>query len=183
MDETEPVVYRINDRDEIVFVNPQWDVFAAANDGERAVSARVLGRSLWDFVSDSGTRQLYRDLLVRARTRGPLRFNYRCDSPALRRVMEMELVPAPGGGVEFRSRALTVEPRPPQALLDPGADRGGVLVRVCGWCKKVAVGGTWVEVDRAVTALGLLEHVPVPSLTHGICGDCLDGMKRTLGPR
>ena len=51
-----PVTYRIDAEGKIVYVNAQWDIFAQQNDGEAALSARVLGRPLASFQSDSTVR-------------------------------------------------------------------------------------------------------------------------------
>ena len=53
-----PVTYRIDAEGKIVYVNAQWDIFAQQNDGEAALSARVLGRPLASFQSDSTVRML-----------------------------------------------------------------------------------------------------------------------------
>jgi hypothetical protein len=42
----EEIHYRLNDQDEIVFVNQAWDMFASANAGEHLTTTHVLGRSL-----------------------------------------------------------------------------------------------------------------------------------------
>ena len=44
------ILYRLDDRDEIIFVNDAWSVFANANDGEHLIPSQVLGRSLWDLT-------------------------------------------------------------------------------------------------------------------------------------
>jgi hypothetical protein len=54
------------------------------------------------------------------------------------------------------------------------------MVRVCGWCKKVDVGGSWAEVEEAVTRLRLFDRPLLPQLTHGICEGCYDRMVETL---
>jgi hypothetical protein len=54
---------RLNDWDEIVFVNEAWGPFPIANGNARLDTAEVLGRPLWEFISDPTTRQLYRDIL------------------------------------------------------------------------------------------------------------------------
>ncbi len=77
------IIYRVNDQDEIVFVNEEWDQFAAANAGEAVTASQVLQRRLWDFISDSTTRELYRQVLRRIRDGRSLRFTFRCDSPSL----------------------------------------------------------------------------------------------------
>ena len=44
------ILYRLDDRDEIIFVNDAWSVFANANDGEHVIPSQLLGRSLWDLT-------------------------------------------------------------------------------------------------------------------------------------
>jgi hypothetical protein len=175
--------YRVNDRDEIVFVNDAWAPFAAASGDERTAAPGVLGRPLWGFIADPTTQQLYRDILARVRGGVPVRFTFRCDSPAYRRQMEMVVSAGPAGTVEFRSRVVSEGPRPPQPLLERDRPHSGDLVRVCGWCKKVDVGGRWAEVEEAVSRLGLFDRPVLPQLTHGICEDCHARMVATLrGP-
>jgi hypothetical protein len=164
--------YRVNDRDELVFVNEAWAPFARASGDERTAAHGVLGRPLWEFIADPSTRQLYRDILARVRAGVPVRFTFRCDSPTRRRRMEMVVSAAPAGEVEFRSRILSEEGRPPQALFEPDRPHSGEFVRVCGWCKKVDVGGEWAEVEEAVAELGLFDRPVLPQLTHAICADC-----------
>jgi hypothetical protein len=86
--------------------------------------------------------------------------------------MELEVFPLVDGTVEFQSRSLAEESRQPQAILDPEQPRSEEFVRVCSWCKKVDVGGQWVEVEEAVSHLGLFDQALLPQLTHGICLDC-----------
>lgn len=92
----------------------------------------------------------------------------------------MDVSPGPDGSVEFRVRTLSEEERPPQPLFDPGRPRSEDLLRVCGWCKKVDVGGRWKEVEEAVPLLGLFEQTLLPHLTHGICEDCYHGMIESI---
>lgn len=172
--------YRLNERDEIVFVNDAWVAFAAANGGERLAAADVLGRPLWDFISDPTTRQLCRDIVKRTRTGHSTRFTFRCDSPTCRRLLEMEVTHAPGGAIDFRTRVVSLEDRPPQPLLATDRARSPELVRVCSWCKKIDVGGRWAEVEEAVTHLGLFECTLLPDLTHGICDPCYARMTDIL---
>ena len=175
------VHYRLNERDEIVFVNEAWDAFAARNSGGHLSSARVLGRPLWDFITDQATELLYRDVLARIRAGRLVRFVFRCDSADCRRRLEMEVSGGPGNGAEFRVRTLSEEARPPQSLFDPDRPHAEDLLRVCGWCKKVDVGSHWVEVEEAVSVLGLFERPLLPGVTHGICESCFAEMVATLG--
>src|SRR5450631_2450126 len=88
----EPVSYQIDGHDDIISVNSAWKAFARSN-GAPHLAEQVVGRSLWEFVSDGTTRQVYRDLLVRVRGGRTVTFSYRCDSPSLRRYMRMTMTP------------------------------------------------------------------------------------------
>jgi hypothetical protein len=164
--------YRLNDQDEIVFVNEAWDAFASANSGEHLTATHVLGRRLWEFIADVTTRLLYRDILARVRGDRPVRFVFRCDSPDCRRLLETEISRGQDGLAEFRVWALSEDKRQPQPLLDPDRPRSEEILQVCGWCKKVDVCGRWVEVEEAVSLLGLFERPLLPNVTHGICEVC-----------
>jgi hypothetical protein len=166
------VVYRLNDRDEITYVNEGWCSFARANQAVGLDPEHVLHRPLWGFVADSSTRQLYRDLLASVRTGRTVRFEFRCDMPGCRRLLEMEVCPAGPGAVEFRTRVLWEQPRVPVSLLAEGSARSEDLLRVCSWCKRVDIGGEWAEVEEAVARLRLFDLPRLPMLTHGICQDC-----------
>lgn len=174
------IIYRVNDQDEIVFVNEEWDRFAADNAGEAVTSSQVLHHPLWDFIIDSTTRELYRQVLKRIRDGRSLRFTFRCDSPSCRRLLEMEVGRGEDNSVEFRTRTLSEESRQPLALPESSAAGSNELLRVCGWCKKVFVGGSWAEVEEAVAQLRLFHRHFLPSMTHGICEGCYQEMTKTL---
>ena len=73
----------------------------------------------------------------------------------------------------FDSQVVRTEPRVAPAVTISPAVRTGELLRVCGWCKRVAVAADeWVEVEVAVERLGLLAHDPPVGVTHGMCPDC-----------
>jgi hypothetical protein len=172
--------YRLNDRDEIVFVNEAWNDFARANGGDDLVAPRVLGRSLWEFVTDATTRQLYRDVLKRVRGGRQVRLQLRCDTPAVRRLLELDVSQASPGTIDFRTRVIWIEHREHQALLEPDRASSEELLPTCAWCKKVDLGGTWVEVEDAVAQLRLFERPLLPRLTHGICQSCYAEITKVL---
>jgi hypothetical protein len=172
--------YRVNDRDEIVFVNQAWDRFALANSGEHVTTPQVLGRPLWGFITDPTTRALYRDILARVRRGRSVRFVLRCDSPECRRLLEMEVSRGPDEVTDFRVHTLSQEAREPQPLLDSDRPHSEELLRVCGWCRRVDAGGRWAEVEEAVSLLGLFERALLPGVTHGMCDDCYSRMVATM---
>ncbi len=174
------VVYLINERDEIAFVNREWDRSAAANAGENLVAKRIVSRSLWDFISDDTTQQIYRDVLARVRSGRRMRFPIRCDSPGLRRFMEMDARPAEAGGVWFQVRTLALEKRPPAALLETARDHSPVLIVTCSWCKRFKTAAGWLEVEEAISTMRLLESAVLPMISHGMCADCEGKMRSAL---
>lgn len=170
------LLYCVDENDRLERASDSWDLFAAANDGQALLWERVEGRSLWDFVSDPTTRGLYSDLLARVRAGRPVTFPFRCDSPGHRRFLRMDMRPAAGGRVEFLVRAEAIEPRPLQPLPAPGG-----MLRVCGWCRRVAAPGGWLELEDAARELGLFERARLPRATHGICGPCERRVNEALG--
>jgi hypothetical protein len=167
----EPVSYQIDSHDDVRRVSDSWAAFAVAN-GAPHLAADVVGHSLWEFVSDVTTRQVYQDLLVRVRGGRTVTFSYRCDSPSLRRFMQMTMTPRAQNGVGFDSLTLRTESRVPPMLAVPPTSQSNTLLRGCSWCKRVAVGDDWVEVELAVERLGLFGDGAPSAITHGMCPPC-----------
>lgn len=157
----------------ITAVNDEWVEFACENGAPELASAAVIGRALWEFIEGRETRHISRLLLDKAIRSGKgLTIPYRCDSPELRRFMEMEIVPVDNGFVEFRSRILKVERRAPVLLLDPHAGRSDEFLTICSWCRRARIASMWIELDEAVKKLDLFSSASLPQLTHGMCEDC-----------
>lgn len=167
------IAYRIDDSDIIVYVDDNWDSFARSNDAPTLTAEAVLGHSLSDFITDPAIRHLYDLLFAQARQRQKLlSVPLRCDSPDLRRYLELTIQPNAANYLSLYSRTLRVEPRDPVALLDSQTERCDKFVIICSWCKKVAVEDQWYEIEAATIHLNLLAEVP--QLTHGMCQSCHD---------
>jgi hypothetical protein len=175
-------IYRIDLEDRISFVNDEWIAFGIEN-GLTELSARgVVGRPLWDFVSDPTVQHLYKALFekVRARKSKP-KIPYRCDSPDCRRIMNMELSVSSDGEIHLTNRILQLEFRPHISILEPSADRSNQFLAICSICKKTKLReNRWYEIEEAVAILGMTETGPYPQLTHSICDGCLGDWKDTL---
>ena len=175
------IVYHLNADDEVVLVNEAWSRFASANGGDVLLPPMVLHRRLWDFIADPSTQHIYSTLFTRVRSRGDtVRLTFRCDAPALRRLLELELAPLAGNGVLCRVHPLVEESRDPILLLDATRPRREQLIRICSWCKRIATpDGAWLQLEVAVTRYGIFVDELPPDLTHGVCPDChriLDGL-------
>ena len=168
------IVYHLNADDEVVFVNEAWSRFASANGGDVLLPPMVLRRRLWDFIADASTRHIYRTLFERVRSRAEtVRLTFRCDAPALRRLLELELAPLAAGGLLCCVHQLVEEARDPISLLDATRPRTEQLIRMCSWCKRVATpDGAWLQLEVAVTRFGMFVDELPPDLTHGVCPDC-----------
>jgi hypothetical protein len=181
MERDSDIVYDVDDLGTIVFVNEEWDRFAAANAGAAAASTVVLNRPLLDFVADANVREIYSQLLRRVRAGPALTFRFRCDSPGCRRLLQMEIERRQDGGVRFRTHTLALEARTPLPLDDQGRAPRDEFVRVCSWCKKICVGDSWEDAEVAVERMELLERSVPPSLTHGICEPCHAALLASVG--
>lgn len=113
-------------------------------------------------------------------------YEIRCDSPACRRLLQMQIRKFDdAGAVEFRSTTLEEDARespPKQSAQADGAvgQEGEPAVRICSWCNRFHAAGEWMEVEEALPRLRLLEYPDVRMLTHGICEDCLEKMTGEL---
>lgn len=183
--EREPVLSstteRIDSEDRFTFVDENWLSFARENWIAGLAEKDIIGRSLWDYISDAGTRRLWRSILQRVRAAGrTVRVPYRCDSPGCRRFLMMVVEPGSRGVVEMLSRVLREEPREPVSLLDASIPRGGEPLTICSWCKRVCSPKTgvsgdlsrWLAIEDAVAELGLFELEVLPDLRHEVCEEC-----------
>lgn len=174
--------YQVDSRYRISRVGETWNAFARENKAPELTTG-VIGRSLYDFIADEESRHLYGLILSRVReTSHPSRFSFRCDSPVLRRFMEMTIHPEGAGAFLFSSVTVRTESRAAVALLDAETPRTEERLPICGWCKKVFLPkATWVEVEEAVSALGLFDNASLPELTHTICPACDDAVRQANG--
>src|SRR3569623_13042 len=129
------VVYCIDRRDHITAVNAAWREFAIENGAAELAHDTVVGRSLWSYVTDTETLHLYQQMLRRLRTnRQSIREQFRCDAPALRRNMELEMPVADVDSVCFTAEIVLLVPLAPVARRDDSHTRRYGLLRMCSWC-------------------------------------------------
>jgi hypothetical protein len=157
-----------------------WVSFAQANQGEDTLPPGILGRSILDFISPAGAREMVQYLIETVHRVGtPLRVPYRCDSPGELRRFELTIHPRPDGGTQFESRIQDVVIRDrPLEILDAAAERSDEQVILCAWCKAVEdpeESGKWDSLDAAIRQLNLLDP-PFPQLSHGLCPSCHDAL-------
>jgi hypothetical protein len=172
-----PVVYLIDASDRIVAVNEAWDEFARANSGAHLVQPGILGRPLWSLMSDLTTEEIYRALVSRVRQGVSMRFGFRCDAPDRRRLLQMAMSAELDGVVRFEVSSLATQDRSAIPLLRASAVRGGEVMRICGWCKRIPDSDdVWLEAEDAIRSMNLFEMGQLPELSHGICPTCYASM-------
>ncbi len=130
------IKYRLDVNDRIVGVNDEWDRFAHQNSGDEILSAKVMNRPLEEFIDDPETRNFYSRTIEDVRNGNRSIFQFRCDSPERRRLLEMRVELTADGLVEFTSRPIWIQERSPEALFDASEPRTSAMLRVCSWCKK-----------------------------------------------
>lgn len=164
-------IYRINQADKIYFVNRDWIDFGIENGLNKPIAA-VVESLLWSHIFDWTTRQLYFDIVGTIRkTNRTVKVPFRCDGPAVRRYMELEMSLLPEAHIEFKGRLLREEPREPMNVLDPSLARTSELLLMCVWCKKVKA-SEWTEIEHAVKEMNLFDKTALPLISHVTCPDC-----------
>lgn len=175
-------IYRIDGEDQIVFANQAWYDFATENGTAGLTERSILRRPLWSFVADAGTRAILHMVISKVRHTGkPIRLPYRCDDPAIRRFMEVEIRPLPNAYVEFDSRIVLQEKREPVRLWSPETQRTDELIVSCSWCKKIQVESShWMEVEDCIIAHEMFTAPRLPRVTHGVCPACRDTIEQDI---
>ncbi len=169
-----PITYQIDPAGQILSVGAAWDDFARNNQGAFLTGQQVVGHSLWDHISDSTTRQLYRSLVDRVHGDVPdVQFTFRCDSPTRRRLLQMKMTPAEHDSTLFTVLPISFVDRDLVPFLGREVARSGDHLRMCSWCNRVPLTEqSWVEIEEAVERLAMFRTSDPPGITHGICPRC-----------
>ena len=173
--------YVINADDKIDGVSSEWLQFARENQASHLNAETVIGRSLFEFMSNEETRHLYGMILERVRqSESEVVLSFRCDGPSVRRYMELDVSPMAGGHVQFRSWVVREEERETVPLFDSLSWRSEEFLMVCSWCKRVEVEADWLEVEDAVERRELFSQTRLPQISHGICPECSTQLRRQV---
>lgn len=161
--------YRLDARDRIVEVGGDWDRFAIDNGAEELVSGVILGMPLRTFIAGDVTRMFVEALLARVRLTGrPAIIPYRCDSPGVKRFMEMSLESIGAELISehrFLSEQVMFSPLSCVAAREPGAR--DVLKR-CSMCSRLTDrSGQSCEPDDYPNPSGRTVRV-----IYHVCPDC-----------
>ncbi len=172
--------YRLDTRDRIIEVSGDWDRFAHDNGADELTSYLVIGVPLRKFISGDVTRMFIDTMHARARLSGqPMTIPYRCDSPGVKRFMEMSLTAI---GNELVSEHRLLAEHAMHHVLDFRiADEG----RPCTWTKRCSMcnrltahDGRLLEPDDFAET-GRTDGKAVNVIYH-ICPDCRGKVRARL---
>lgn len=140
---------------------------------------RILGCSLFGFISGPEIAHLYRVLARQVFETGhAVKFVYRCDSPAIRREMSME-VSRDEDMIRYKSVILRETLR--SRMIPWQTPEAPSFVAICSFCQNYRFPIStkiWKELENLLVEEGLPERF---SFTHGICELCLSTALRELG--
>ena len=152
----------------IVRVNAAWDVFAQDNDAVQLANDAVLGLNLLDSISGKVSRNFTLTMLALARRREQaVVFDYRCDSPRVRRFMRAHLHADSSGAVHYAHEHLYSETFPHLVNFKTATQRGRDSLLRCSICNHVRHAGLW----RMPECVGK-EFVAPAEVIYGVCPSC-----------
>ncbi|MBX3276391.1 MAG: hypothetical protein KF868_00155 [Acidobacteria bacterium] len=173
------MVYIIDAADRVIHLDEDWVKCAGEMGREDLAPGRILGRTIWSFLHGIETVHLYRLLVRRARRGAQIEFRLvvKAGGEAQLRRMKIQAI-AGGESVVFESSPIEAAEPDSTPLLSSGeGEAQESLLIVCSWCDRVKLPDeTWVEVEQAVSRLGLFERETPPKLTHGVCEDCFKSL-------
>ena len=177
--------YHTNQWGEIIRVDDSFVDFARENWRQDFKPDDLVGDMLLDHITDATTRALYLIVIQHLQeSNRSITLPFRCDSPDIRRYMELTITPFPDGGMKWSCRLLRQEHRNPADILAGDLERSDRLLLVCSWCKRckmpewlvnstnAASGDVWVEVEEIMGLLGTLTEHRLPGISHTACPDC-----------
>lgn len=151
---------------------------------DRAASNGIIGKSLFDFISDDVTRMYIAAMVESVRVLPKTLFRpYRCDTPELKRFMMMTVTPEDDGLIRVSHALLRSEPMAKkaffQALSYAESSKStafqskmailGIGFIRCSLCNRICQVGQndWLEADALTVTNEAIRVV------YGLCPDCL----------
>lgn len=154
----------------IVRVNAAWDTFAHANDGAALANDAVLGLNLLDSISGKVSKNFTLTLLELARRREQeVVFDYRCDSPRVRRFMRAHLRSDSSGAVHYSHQHLYSETFPHLVTFKTATQRSRDTLMRCSICNHVRSDGLWRTPDFVSHELC---EGQAAAVIYGVCPSC-----------
>lgn len=163
----------LDQSDRVVTLPSDWEAFAEMTGIARTDRDQILGRPVGWFIADETVRECFRMILEHTRReRRAMRIVSRCDWLDVARALQLRFAPMSAGAIECTWSIIhgpaAEEIRPVRSHLFSDGEH----IRMCSWCRKVYLGAIWQALETVAPRLGLLDHGPLPAITHGICTQC-----------
>jgi hypothetical protein len=185
-DAVDGVSYAVDADDRIIAVGRcEWDRLPVVNSAPEPRTESLVGRHLFEFVSDPELRKAYRVLADRITSTGePAVIAVRCDIPDAPREVRLSidrlLLRDNGPGLLFQVQVVGQAASPPSDVFDIEAlmiaikqGSGLPIVTVCSYCRQVRRPGSrdeddWIQAEE----YRRLGGSPRVRISHGVCADC-----------
>ena len=103
--------YILNSDQIIVSVCDNWNKFAIENGAEMLISKNVIGTSIWDYIKGETTRMWFDTLLQFVSIKKEkIERPYRCDSPGIKRFMNLSVSFEGNGLIKLEHIIVKTEP-------------------------------------------------------------------------
>jgi hypothetical protein len=152
---------------QIVYCNPAWDEFAAANSGSAAaLSTGVLGRNLMDFIPPV-LKPFYAKNLLKTPPYLIWDHNYECSTPSEFRIFRLQALRLKDTGEILLVHSLQIRRPHTRRPMEPPAMRGQVAM--CAHCRRTHAGtnGEWLWTPEFIA------HPP-EDRADSLCRRCAD---------
>ena len=167
------VIYELDANNNIVAVNQMWQSFALANDAPELSHDNVIGKPLLQYISGNITKRFWETFLEKVRLSDEvIHLNYRCDSPDLRRFMQIKAYRDGCDGLHFESTLLRTEPRSSSIYFKRSQQRSADTKVRCSFCNHILYKNHWVEAESLVSA----KHSVTLEVIYGICPKCQESL-------
>lgn len=166
--------YSVDEADVIDFVDRWWLAFATENGAAGLEEAAVIGHPIWEFICDQPTTRLYREIHEHVRVSGKaIDVPFRCDSPTLRRYMQLSISRQDRGHLLYESKVIRTAPQRCLAALNRSTKRSRSFLTMCSMCKRCLIEPSgWLEMEDIALRLKMDDQPTVPELRYTLCPDC-----------
>jgi hypothetical protein len=167
------VIYELDVNNNIVAVNQLWQSFALENNAPELSHDYVIGKPLMQYISGNVTKRFWETFLEKVRlSNAVIHLNYRCDSPDLRRFMQIKAYRDACDGLHFESTLLRTEPKPASIYFKRSQQRSADTKVRCSFCNHILYKNHWVEAESLVTG----KHSVSLEVNYGICPKCQESL-------
>ena len=172
--------YCLDKADVIVSVDYWWLAFAQENNAPELIEPAVVGKTVWEFISDEPTRTLYKEIHAHVRSSGnTVIVPFRCDSPTLQRYMQLSIGNHQEGQLLCESSLIRAVPQRRLAVLDSREKRSNDVLTMCSFCKRSLIEpSAWLEMEDIALKLRMYEAQTVPELRYTVCPECANQLQQ-----